>query len=503
MSGHDFNWLRVWELSPPILKDMGFTRFKYLVLPIASEDDWALLKKWFNAPEGTFQQNQYFLPYEMAIDLSLNIRVFNNTLTKFANQSAREMTVGLRNPQQQRKYLALKPILWMIANEDFSPLITAQHYYEALLGIWTRFKKNDVSIDEFNQSISEFCPPFPNGPIRVIAKRNLSIVNLIYDHFDAQNKETLHIDQAPANSTFEVWLKQFFEGYFNIRNIVQTPITKPGQYKTHFDTYEKIEKIGEGGSGEVYKIKDESGNIYALKILNKGQQSKEKTSRFKNELYFCLKSCCPEIVSVVDFGVAGPEENNSFFYIMKYYVMSLRKALPSLNTPQKKLDAFKRILNGVSYAHHKNVWHRDLKPENILCSGDINEFVIADFGIAHFEEDFITEIETRPDTRLANFQYAAPEQRSKGEQVTSAADIYSLGLILNEMFTGQIPGGTDYKKVNENYPKYSYIDKLVENMIKREPTKRPTADDVKNSLNVKNNIYNFSSFIKGFSKSSD
>src|SRR5205085_4918867 len=112
------------------------------------------------------------------------------------------------------------------------------------------------------------------------------------------------------------------------------------------------------------------------------------------------------------------------------------------------------------------VVHRDLKPENILYDKAQDRLLVADFGIAHFEvEDIYTDAETSPNDKLANFQYAAPEQRRRGSKVEYPADIYALGLILNEMFTGLMPHGTRYKTIGEVAPAYGYLDDLVTEML--------------------------------------
>jgi serine/threonine protein kinase len=86
-------------------------------------------------------------------------------------------------------------------------------------------------------------------------------------------------------------------------------------------------------------------------------------------------------------------------------------------------------------------------------------------------------------TRLANFQYAAPEQRSRGVTVDQRADIYSLGLILNELFTGHIPQGTNYRTIETVVPEYAYLDELVDEMLRQNPSGRPqTIEDVKSQL---------------------
>jgi serine/threonine protein kinase len=125
------------------------------------------------------------------------------------------------------------------------------------------------------------------------------------------------------------------------------------------------------------------------------------------------------------------------------------------------------------------VIHRDLKPENILHRS--GALAIADFGIARFTEDLLlTLVETGPADRLANFIYAAPEQRVPGAQVNATADIYALGLMLNEMFTGAVPHGTDYQKIGSVSQQHEYLDAIVERMLRQKPGERPSKiEDVK------------------------
>ena len=101
--------------------------------------------------------------------------------------------------------------------------------------------------------------------------------------------------------------------------------------------------------------------------------------------------------------------------------------------------------------------------------------MIADFGIAHFcEEDLLANVHTKSSERLANFQYAAPEQRIKGytTQVDGRADVYAAGLILNEMFTGNLVAGNNYKKIGEDFPDYYYLDYIFEKLYCQQPKDR-------------------------------
>jgi serine/threonine protein kinase len=144
--------------------------------------------------------------------------------------------------------------------------------------------------------------------------------------------------------------------------------------------------------------------------------------------------------------------------------------------PDAVLPMFSQILDGVETAHLQGVWHRDLKPENILYSLANETLVVADFGIAHFEEeDLLTAVETKPDERLANFLYAAPEQKIRGKRTDSRADIYALGLMLHEMFTGDVPLGTGHRKVADVAQDFAFLDALIDLMRRQAPDERPAS----------------------------
>lgn len=136
------------------------------------------------------------------------------------------------------------------------------------------------------------------------------------------------------------------------------------------------------------------------------------------------------------------------------------------------------ILEGLKFAHEHNTIHRDIKPENILFSAETMDPVICDFGIAHFTEDeLLTAVETRPGDRMANFYYAAPEQYKKKAEICPQTDIYSAALILNEMFTGEIPQATGYKTIKEIDPDYGYLDDVFVQLFRQVPEERLYPED--------------------------
>ncbi|WP_447599976.1 serine/threonine-protein kinase [Nitrospira sp. Nam80] len=261
--------------------------------------------------------------------------------------------------------------------------------------------------------------------------------------------------------------------------------------RTTFTSYSTGRTIGEGGSGRVYEAKDESGSTFAVKILDPKKATGNKLKRFRNEVQFGIRNTHANIITIVDHGLYGNGKSASPFYVMPRYSQTLRNLIEGGIGSVKVLPYFSQILNGVEAAHLKGIFHRDLKPENILHSLEADQLVVADFGIAAFEEEELyTAVETGHRDRLANFQYAAPEQRRRGQSVDHLADIYGLGLILNEMFTKEIPQGTQYRPIGAVDRDFAYLDDLVAQMIRQNPADRPsTIRQIKEQLIARHNDF--------------
>lgn len=269
-------------------------------------------------------------------------------------------------------------------------------------------------------------------------------------------------------------------------------LKKPIIFRTAFGVYNADQLIGEGGAGKVYLGVDEKGEQWAIKALDPNKASKEKLRRFKNEYTFCSRNQHKNILTVTEHGLYQDEKSRSIpFYVMPKYGSSLRELISSNIQHDSVLLFFSQVLDGVEAAHLKGVYHRDLKPENILYDPNCNVLVIADFGIARFsEEELFTAVKTSTHRRLANFQYAAPEQRKPGLVVDQRADIYALGLILNEMFTGEVPQGTDFKTIESVNVEFSYLDAIVSMMIKQDQNNRyESIDSIKRDLIAGKNDY--------------
>ena len=256
------------------------------------------------------------------------------------------------------------------------------------------------------------------------------------------------------------------------------------RFETFRDVYTANTQVGVGGAGIVHEVLNENGEKFALKSLKPEFVNKSKNKRFANEIKFCSEAKHTNIVEVLDYGFAVLKDEKCPFYVMRYYPRTLRRLINNSISANDILPIFSQMIDGIEYAHLRCIWHRDLKPENILCDTDNKNIVVADFGIAHFEQDqMLTAVETKDSERLANFPYAAPEQRVRDESVDLRADMYALGLILNEMFTGKLASGTDYLEIGSVEPEFAYLDPIVNRLLKSDPNARyEKIDDLKSDL---------------------
>lgn len=253
---------------------------------------------------------------------------------------------------------------------------------------------------------------------------------------------------------------------------------KPDTLETAFSTYSIGRKIGQGGSGEVYRALNAHGEEVAIKILSPARATPEIRKRFQNEIIFCWTTRHPNVLRVLDHGVWRREGGSAPFYVMELFPSSLRGVLTGGLPPDDVLPVFLGVLNGVEAAHFSNVVHRDLKPENVFVDLTNKKIVVADFGIARFTQDELyTLVETKHDRRLANFLYAAPEQKVKGSSVDQRSDIFALGLMLNECYTGTVPAGSDYKRITAKAPAFAFLDEIVDKMICQNPNARYASID--------------------------
>ncbi|HTV96366.1 MAG TPA: serine/threonine-protein kinase [Steroidobacteraceae bacterium] len=210
----------------------------------------------------------------------------------------------------------------------------------------------------------------------------------------------------------------------------------------HVGAYELIEEIGSGGMGEVYRAV-RADHVYekevAIKLIRSGHDSAHVVQRFRNERQILATFDHPNIARLLDGGTT-PEG-------LPYFVMELIVGEPiDRFCDRRQLDVSERlrmfleVCGAVQYAHQRLIVHRDLKPSNILVTED-GVPKLLDFGIAKILESGAAvpdAAQTRTVFRLLTPDYASPEQ-IRGGPITTASDVFSLGLILYVLLTGIKP----------------------------------------------------------------
>ena len=204
--------------------------------------------------------------------------------------------------------------------------------------------------------------------------------------------------------------------------------------------YRVIRRLGRGGMGEVFLAERVDGQFerqVALKLLRDGLESSSMRERFLRERQTLARLEHPGIARLIDGGLA--EDDRPYFAMEAVEGERIDRYCDTQRyTVAQRLGLFGQVCRAVQHAHQRLVVHRDLKPSNILVTetdGDPTVKLL-DFGIARLIEE--VEPAGHAPTRLLTPEYAAPEQISGGE-ISTATDVYSLGVVLYELLTGQRP----------------------------------------------------------------
>jgi serine/threonine protein kinase len=254
------------------------------------------------------------------------------------------------------------------------------------------------------------------------------------------------------------------------------------QIAAAFPQLDEISLIGQGGMGFVYKARQPKlDRTIALKILAP-ELSRDPAfaERFAREARTLGKLQHPSIVTIFEHGECG-----GFYYLMMEYVdgVNLRQAMCAGRfTPQQALTIVPGICDALQFAHEQGVWHRDIKPENILLDRD-GRVKIADFGIARIvgdpQRDFTL---TMTGNALGSAAYMAPEQHEKPHDVDHRADIYSLGVVIYEMLTGELPLGR-FPSPSQRAAVDARIDEIVFKTLEKErDLRQQSATEVKTDM---------------------
>jgi eukaryotic-like serine/threonine-protein kinase len=199
--------------------------------------------------------------------------------------------------------------------------------------------------------------------------------------------------------------------------------------------YEVIERIGAGGMAIVYKAKDQLLNrVVTIKVLREQFATDEDfIRRFRREAQAVASLSHPNIVSVYDVGKEGDTEYIVMEYVEGRNLKEIIRDYAPLSTDQT-INLARQITGAIQNAHEHHIIHRDIKPHNILVTED-GRAKVTDFGIARAVSSATV---THTGDIIGSVHYLSPEQ-AKGLQSNEQSDIYSLGIILYELSTGQVP----------------------------------------------------------------
>jgi serine/threonine protein kinase/tetratricopeptide (TPR) repeat protein len=270
-----------------------------------------------------------------------------------------------------------------------------------------------------------------------------------------------YLDRACADNTaLRARLENLLRAHEQSGGFLEKPVTPAGSrtFSTNIPAMEKpgdrigryklLQQIGEGGCGVVYMAEQEEPvrRKVALKVIKLGMDTKSVIARFEAERQALAMMDHPNIAKVLDAGAT--EAGRPYFVMELVRGVKITDFCDEQNLPtQARLDLFMQVCRAIEHAHQKGIIHRDIKPSNILVTLHDETAVpkVIDFGIAKATQGRLTDhtVFTAFEQFMGTPAYMSPEQTEmNGLDVDTRSDIYSLGVLLYELLTGQTPFDT-------------------------------------------------------------
>jgi serine/threonine-protein kinase len=251
--------------------------------------------------------------------------------------------------------------------------------------------------------------------------------------------------------------------------------------------YRVISRLGSGGMADVFCAEDQQlGRKVALKLLHRRfAEDPGFVERFRREAQAAAGLQHPNVVSVYDRG----SYDGTYYIVMEYLPGRTLKQLirdEAPLDPVRAIDITIQILKAARFAHRRGIIHRDLKPHNVMVEDDTDHIKVTDFGIARAGASDMTET----GSIMGTAQYLSPEQ-AQGHAVNATSDLYSVGVVLYELLTGQVPFDAESavtialkhvseapvppSKLNAGVP--PELEQVVLWTLNKDPVHRPADDD--------------------------
>jgi eukaryotic-like serine/threonine-protein kinase len=270
--------------------------------------------------------------------------------------------------------------------------------------------------------------------VRKEAKDDVDLAEQVLKLLAASDESSEFMEAADSRSQLEGVLAKMARSVEENESEPEA-LTKVGPYQI-------VRQLGRGGMGQVYlAVRDDEAfkRYVALKIIRRGMDSEDIRVRFRTERRILASLTHPNIARLLD---GGSTDDGQAYFVMDYvdgepidvYCDKHKLSL------KQRLELFEKVASAVHYAHQNLIVHRDLKPGNILVTED-GTVKLLDFGIAKFLNPDMagyTVPMTKTEVRVMTPEYASPEQ-VRGEVVTTASDVYQLGILLYELLTGHRP----------------------------------------------------------------